>query len=99
LQRLWAEGGGARRGHGGPGAEAGPGASGGGGKGPVWVRWEEVMVSIGEVQSEVVVEGERSGGGGFDPTSETGREQLREVVREVLVELLERYLRVEERAG
>lgn len=55
------------------------------------------MVSVGEVQSEVVVEGEGGSSGAADPM--TSKEQLREVVRELLEELLERQLRTEERGG
>jgi hypothetical protein len=56
---------------------------------------EGLMVSIGEVQSEVVVEGK--GQAAKTPPTEVKKEELREVVRELLEEMLEGYLRVEER--
>ncbi len=54
------------------------------------------MMSVGEVQSEVVVEGEeRKPGRG----AAVDKEELRDVVREIVEELLESYLRHEERRG
>ncbi|WP_437285449.1 hypothetical protein [Sorangium sp. So ce406] len=52
------------------------------------------MVSVGEVQTDVVVDGE---GGRSNPAAT--KEELREIVRELLEEMLERYLRTEERGG
>lgn len=52
------------------------------------------MVSVGEVQTDVVVgEGEKR------PNPAAQKEELREIVRELLEEMLERYLRTEERCG
>ena len=62
----------------------------------LWLReQEDVVVTIGEVQSEVVVEDGKAAGS--SPPADVSREQLRETVRELLEEMLERHLRVEER--
>jgi hypothetical protein len=54
------------------------------------------MVSVGEVKTEVVVDGgEQPQQGGAEPDQR--KDQLREVVRELVEEMLERHLRVEER--
>ena len=52
-------------------------------------------MTIGEVQSEVVVEDGKAAGS--SPPADVSREQLRETVRELLEEMLERHLRIEER--
>lgn len=52
------------------------------------------MVTVGNVQTDVVVEGE-----GGRPNPAATKEELREIVRELLEEMLERYLRTEERGG
>lgn len=54
-------------------------------------------VTINEVSSEFVVDpsGQRGGGGaGPAPAQEVRMEELRAIVRELLVEELERYLRL-----
>ncbi len=53
------------------------------------------MVSVGEVQTDVVVgEGDKQ-----RPNPAANKEEMREIVRELLEEMLERYLRTEERCG
>ncbi len=51
-------------------------------------------MNVGEVQTDVVVEGN---GKGSNPAPT--KEELREIVREIVEEMLERYLRTEERGG
>jgi hypothetical protein len=58
-------------------------------------RQEDVMVTVGEVHSEVVVEGDGHEKGAAPPP-EVNKEQLRDLVRELLEEMLERHLRTEE---
>jgi hypothetical protein len=56
-----------------------------------------MSVTIGEVSSEFVVDpADRgsSGGGAAAPAQEVKMEELRAIVRELLVEELERYLRL-----
>lgn len=53
------------------------------------------MVTVGEVQTDVVVDE----GKNQRPNPAATKEELREIVRELLEEMLERYLRTEERCG
>ncbi|WP_437656650.1 hypothetical protein [Sorangium sp. So ce1182] len=52
------------------------------------------MTNVREIDSEIVVEGAK--GGGDAKNVETLKAELREVVRELVAEMLERHLRVEE---
>jgi hypothetical protein len=57
-----------------------------------------MSVTIGEVSSEFTVDSQRGAGGGGSaspaPAPEVKVEELRAIVRELLVEELERYLRL-----
>lgn len=55
------------------------------------------MVTVDEVQSEVVVEDSAAGQGGGPPGDEVRKEELRALIRELLREELQRCLRTEAR--
>lgn len=56
------------------------------------------MLQVGTVQSEVVIEGENSNGQDESQRpDESRREELRRIVRELIQEELERFLRTEAR--
>jgi hypothetical protein len=53
-----------------------------------------VAVTIGEVSSEFIVDQPDRGGSAPAPAQEVKAEELRAIIRELLVEELERYLRL-----